>query len=298
MNATPNNGKLYSLQRTVFTLLLAAVLASGHSFGASTFGEGTKSTPRAVGKISGKLIINGSIPMAPMIAEIAKRFEVLHPGTQIEVHNEGSVEGLRDVREGKATVGMLTRVLTDQESYLTAYPVARDAVCIIIHKDNLVISLTSQQIRDIYLGRITNWKNAGGSDAGIDVIHGTSGTGSVDMFLRYFRIKDDALKTGKVLRLTPDRIKAVHANRNAIAYVSVGAAERTMKAGVPIKLLPAEGVSATSRSLRRGQFPISRPLTLITKGTQSELTREFIRYALSSNVNGIIEKHDFVAYRD
>jgi phosphate transport system substrate-binding protein len=193
---------------------------------------------------------------------------------------------------------MLTRALSDKEGDLTSYPVARDGVCVIVHKDNPVTALSSQQVVDILAGRIINWNKVGGSNAGIDVINGVSGSGTVDIFLQYYKIKYEEIKPRTVLRSSSDRTNAVAENRNAISFASIGEAERKMKAGVPIKLLPAEGVLATARTLRSGNYPIARPLTLITSDTVNELTRGFIRYALSPSVTGIIVKHDFVPYQD
>jgi phosphate transport system substrate-binding protein len=236
--------------------------------------------------------------MAPMIKKIAQRFEALHPGTQVEIHDVRTAGGLSDVRQGRASIGMLTRALSDKENDLTSYPVARDGVCLIVHKDNRVSALTSQQVVDIYLGKIVNWDKVGGSHAAIDVINGDPNSSAADVFVRYFKIKYDEIKPRMVLGSSSDRIKGVAENRNAISYASVGEVERNIRAGVPVKSLPAEGVSPTARSLRSGNFPIARPLTLFTKGAENELTKEFIRYALSPNATGIIEMNGFVPYQD
>jgi phosphate transport system substrate-binding protein len=151
---------------------------------------------------------------------------------------------------------------------------------------------------DIYVGKIVNWNKAGGSNTAIDVINGGSTSSAADAFLKYFKIKYDEIIPRMVLLNSSERIRAVAENRNAISYASIGEAERLMKAGLPIKLLPADGVSATTRTLRTGNFPIARPLTLITKGTGDELSTEFIRYALSPNVTATIVTHDFVPYKD
>jgi phosphate transport system substrate-binding protein len=286
------------LQSTAHALLLATILASAGSFGAGLPGDSAKSAPRASGKISGKLIISGPSTMAPMIGEIARRFEALHPGTQVEIQDSSAAAGLSDVRQGKTAIAMLTRALTDKESDLTSYPVARDGVCIIVHKDNPVKLLTSPQVVNAYTGRIVNWNRLGGSDAAIDVVIGEQSGSALDALARYFGIKYDEIRPRAVLRSSSDRIKTVAENRNAISYVSIGEAERNMRAGVPIKMLPAEGVLATARTLRSGNYPIARSLTLITSGTENELAREFIRYTLSPGVTGIIVKYDFVPYQD
>jgi phosphate transport system substrate-binding protein len=299
-NAVVNNEATNQLKKSMQVLLLATIFVCAAAFSASLFGEGAKGATRAAEKITGKLIVSGPGTMAPMIMEIAKRFEALHPGAQVEIHDTRTSggRGLSDLRQGKAAIGMLTRALSDKETDLTAYPVARDGVCLIVHKDNRVSAITSQQVVDIYLGKIVNWDKVGGAHVAIDAISGDSNSSATEVFVKYFKLKNDQIKPRLILSSSAERIKAVAENRNAVSYASIGELQRNIKAGAPVKSLPAEGVSATARSLRSGNFPIGRPLSLVTMGAENELTKAFIRYALSPNAAGIIETSGFVPYQD
>ena len=93
-------------------------------------------------------------------------------------------------------------------------------------------------------------------------------------------------------------LKAVASDPDTIGYVSVGEAERTATRGVPIKLLAIDGVAASSRSIRSGDFPISRPLNFVSKELPVGLTKDFVSYCLSSEVTDLIEQYDFTAYFD
>jgi ABC-type phosphate transport system substrate-binding protein len=115
----------------------------------------------------GKLIITGSSTMAPLVSEIGKRFERLHPGTRIDVQTGGSSRGIADTVTGLADIGMVSRALKSQERALHGATIAHDGITMILHQDNPVHELTDKQIKAIYTGDITNWKTVGGPDAPI-----------------------------------------------------------------------------------------------------------------------------------
>lgn len=246
----------------------------------------------------GKLLLTGSSTMTPLMKEIAKRFEAIHPGARIEVQAGGSGRGIADVRQGKADIGMASRPLTDAEQDLFGFAIARDGVCIILHRDNPVKTLTSRQIVDIFTGRTTNWKKVGGRDAPVTVLNATAGYSSAELFIHHFKINHSEIKAHQTVGDNPTRIKSISENPNAIVYVSVGEAERKARAGAPIKLLPVDGVAATSRNVRSGNFPISRPLLLVTSSLPKGLAKEFIEFSLSPQVADLILAHDFVPYTD
>jgi phosphate transport system substrate-binding protein len=127
-------------------------------------------------QLTGKLVITGSSTIAPLIAEIGKRFESSHPGVRVDVQAGGSSRGIADAREGLADIGMSSRLLKEQEKDgLVSYLFARDGVCFLVHKNNPVSELSDQQIRDIFTGKIANWKQIGGRDAPITVINRADG---------------------------------------------------------------------------------------------------------------------------
>ena len=95
-----------------------------------------------------------------------------------------------------------------------------------------------------------------------------------------------------------ERIAAVAADPHAVIWLSVGEAERKARSGVPIKLLAIGGVPASSKSIRSGNYPISRPLTLVTLGTPTGAARAFIEFCASSQVTDLVLAFDFVPYLD
>lgn len=255
---------------------------------------GTASHP----KHSGKLIITGSSTLAPMVSAMAKRFSEKHPDVHIEVQAGGSMRGINDVRQGISDIGMVARSLGDKELDLKSFPIARDGVCLVVNKDNPIETLSARQVVEIYTGSVTNWKDVGGRENPITVISRSEGRAVIELFADYFKVNEADIKAQMVVGDNPEAIRAVLDNPGGIVPVSVGQAERDAAAVQPIKLLPVDGVIATSRNVRTGNFPISRSLTLVTKGQPTGLLSAFIDFAASSDVSDVVRTYDFVPYRD
>jgi phosphate transport system substrate-binding protein len=243
---------------------------------------------------TGKLVITGASTLAPLIAEIGKRFESLYPAVRIDVQSGGSSRGIADARQGLADIGMVSRAMKEDERDLSAFPVARDGVCPILHQENPVQALTDEQVVAIYTGNITNWKVVGGTDAPITVVNKADGRSTLEVFLQYFKLKNVDVKAQVVIGDNEQGVKTVAGNRNAIGYVSIGTAEYDADHGVPIKLLPIGGVVASTESVQKGVFPLSRPLHLVTRTSPSGLAKAFIEYAQSKAVHDLIKQQYFV----
>ncbi|MDF0649923.1 MAG: phosphate ABC transporter substrate-binding protein [Nitrospira sp.] len=248
--------------------------------------------------LSGKLVITGASTLAPLIAEIGKRFESLHPKVRVDVQTGGSSRGAADTRQGLADIGMVSRMMKDEEKDLHAFQVARDGVGIIVHKENPVQALTDDQVVAIYTGKITNWKEVGGKDAPFTVVNKAEGRSTLEVFLHYFKLKNSDVKAQVVIGDNEQGVKTVAGNRHAIGYVSIGTAEYDESQGVPIKLLSVGGVAASTETVRNGTFPISRPLHIVTRTPPVGLIKAFIEYAQSKAVHDIIKQQYFVPLVD
>lgn len=248
--------------------------------------------------LSGKILISGASTMTPMMAAVGKRFSSMHPGVQIEVQTVGTAQGVENVTSGKADIGMASRALTDKESGLYSFAIARDGVCLVVHKNNPVRSLTNRQVSDIFTGQIDNWSKVGGRDAPISPINAMEGLGAVELFTHFFNIRYSAIKSPIVANNNLERVKVITENPNGIGYMSFGIAQNQADAGAPIKLLPVDGVAATTKNIRSGNYPISRPLLLVTKAVPAGLVKAFINFSLSSQITDIVLQHEFVPYLD
>lgn len=245
-----------------------------------------------------RIIITGSSTVAPVLSDLARLYEKTHPDIRIDVQSGGSSRGIADVRNNIAAVGMVSRALKEKESDLTPYTFARDGLSIILNAKNPVTKLTKQQIQDIYLGKISNWKELGGKDAKIVIVNKAEGRSTLELFLKFFALKNSEIKASIIIGDNEQGIKTVSKNPNAIGYVSVGAAEYNRSVGVPIKLLPYEGVSASVENVRNGSYSLLRDLNLVTSGPVLEPTKKFIAFVKSRSAKTTIKEHFFVATED
>jgi len=277
--------------RSLTIVLLIAIFAVFTMFVADGSSEDQNSAQE---QISGKLIITGSSTIAPLVSEIAKRFEAQHSDVRIDVQMGGSSRGVADVRQGISNIGMVSRNLKDSEQDILVFPIALDGITMIVHKSNPIEELTNEQIVGIYTGEITNWKQVGGKDAQITVVSKAEGRGTLDLFLNHFQLKNSAIKPQVIIGDNEQAVKTVSGNKNSIAFVSVGTAEYDFSIGIPIKLLPLNGVAASTENIQNGTFPMSRKLHLITNSPPKGLVKAFIEYANSNEVVDIIEEQYFV----
>jgi phosphate transport system substrate-binding protein len=252
----------------------------------------------AMDQLTGKLVITGASTLAPLIAEIGKRFENLYPGVRIDVQSGGSSRGVADARQGLSDIGMVSRAMKEDERDLSAFPVARDGVCPILHRENPVQALTDEQVVAIYTGKIINWKTVGGVDAPIIVVNKAEGRSTLEVFLQHFKLKNSDIKAQVVIGDNEQGVKTVAGNRNAIGYVSIGTAEYDAVHGVPIKLLPIGGVAASTENVQKGVFPLSRPLHIVTRTPPVGLAKAFIEFAQSKAVYDLIRQQYFVPLAD
>jgi len=247
---------------------------------------------------SSKLVITGSSTAAPLVTEIAKRYETLEPAVRIDVQTGGSSRGIADAATGLAHIGMSSRALKASEKEgLQPYVLAQDGVCFLVHASNPVDTLTDEQLKAIYTGQVNNWKEVGGRDAPITVVNRAQGRSELELILDYFELAPDAIEADLVVGENQHGIKTVAGDPNAIVYMSVGTAEYEKNQGTPIKLLPLRGVAASSDTVAKGRFPLSRPLILIAQPEPEDGVRSFLKFALSTNVHGLIRSQAFVPVR-
>ena len=146
-----------------------------------------------------KLVLTGSSTIAPLVLEIGKRFEKLNPGTRVDVQSGGSTRGVNDARTGLVDIGMTSRALKPEESDLTAYRIASDGIGIILHQKNPVQSLSNEQIKDVYIGKITNWQQLGGEDRKITVVNKAEGRSTLELFLHHFQLDNREIRAHVII---------------------------------------------------------------------------------------------------
>lgn len=249
----------------------------------------------ALGAAEDRLTVTGSSTIAPLVAEIAKRFEQVHPGVRIDVQTGGSSRGVQDAASGLAGIGMASRELKAEErERMVAHLLALDGVAVIVHRGNTIAALGQEQIVGIYTGRITDWSAVGGKPGRITVVNKAEGRSTLDLFCHHHGLENADIKAHVVIGDNEQGVKTVAGNPGAIGYVSIGTAQVSADSGVGIRMLPMDGVVASTRAVLDRTWPLARPLNLVTRGEPTGLVKEFLAFALSKDMDDIIAGLAFV----
>ena len=137
----------------------------------------------------------------------------------------GSSRGITDIKQGTSDIGMVSRKLNPKESDLTSHLLAKDGFSIIVHESNPILELSEDQIKQIYLGKIDSWKSLNDIDKKITVINNAEGRSTLEVFIKYFNLKNTQIKPSIIIGDNEQAVKLVVNNPHAIAYVSIGTAE-------------------------------------------------------------------------
>lgn len=241
------------------------------------------------------LKIAGSTTVQPIVSKVAEEYMEKNPDVFISVQGGGSGTGIRMVAEGSVDIGDASREIKqseyDKTPDLEPYAIAVDGIAVVVHPSNPLVDLTKEQIKKIFAGEISNFKEFGGHDKEIVVVIRESGSGTRATFEEL--VMDGKEPVSDALQKPSNgAVKAtVSGNPNAIGYIGVGYIDNSVKA------LKIDGVSPSRDTIKNGSYPIFRRLYLITKGDATGLTRDFIDFVLSDEGQKIVEEKGFVSVR-
>lgn len=237
--------------------------------------------PSSAMALSGTLTLSGSSTVTPVAQLLKTAFIKKYPSVKITISESNSGQGRSDAATGRAMIGMSSSdlVAADKAKGLVGTALARDALSIIVNPKNSRKNLTFAQVQAIFAGKITNWKQVGGSNAAILVYGRVPGSGTYDFFKAQF-ITPGKLTFGKnVKQLGTNGLvrNAVAENANAIGYVSMAYVNTTVRA------VSIGGVAPTRTNAISGKYRFVRKLWWVTKGTPKagSLTKAFIDYSLT-----------------
>lgn len=242
--------------------------------------------------LSGRIMIAGSTSVQPLADELAKYFMQQYPKVSIEVQGGGSSVGIKSAIQGIVDIGTSSRELTEDESkQLSAkgwqeIKIAEDGIAVIVHKSNPVSNLTIEQIRDIFSGKIKNWKEVGGKDAKIVVVTREEGSGTRGAFEEIVMGKSSKITDSAIVQPSTGAVKTtVLQDENAIGYISIGVLDSTVK-GVKV-----EGVEPSEKNVKLGKYKIKRPFLFLVSKNPSKVTKAFVDFVLSDEGQAIVAKN-------
>ena len=232
----------------------------------STVAASSEAAPaETTANLSGSISMVGSTSMEKLANALSEAFMEEYPDVTVTAEFVGSGAGIEAVTNGTADIGNSSRSLKDEEKAagVVENVVAIDGIAVCVDPANEVADLTKEQLTNIYNGTITNWKEVGGADEPIIVIGREAGSGTRGAFEELVDLKD-ACKYANELDSTGAVIAKVASTPGAIGYASLDALDDSVKA------LSLEGVEATAENIKAGNYFLSRPFVMATKGEISE----------------------------
>ena len=229
-------------------------------------------------ELTGSITMIGSTSMEKLANALAETFMEKNPGVTVSAEFVGSSAGIEAVLNQTADIGNSSRNLKDEEKQNGAVEnvVAIDGIAVCVDASNTVKDLTKEQLADIYTGKVTNWKDLGGSDTPIVVVGREAGSGTRDAFEELVGVKD-ACTYANELDSTGAVIAKVASTPGAIGYASLDAVDDSV---ITVAL---EGVEATAENIKAGNYFLSRPFVMATNGeieAQSELVKAWFEFVL------------------
>ena len=232
----------------------------------STVAASSEAAPaETTADLSGNLSMVGSTSMEKLANALSEAFMEEYPDVTVTAEFVGSGAGIEAVTNGTADIGNSSRSLKDEEKAagVVENVVAIDGIAVCVDPANEVADLTKEQLTNIYNGTVTNWKEVGGADEPIIVIGREAGSGTRGAFEELVDLVDGC-KYANELDSTGAVIAKVASTPGAIGYASLDALDDSVKA------LSLEGVEATAENIKAGNYFLSRPFVMATKGEISE----------------------------
>ena len=242
-----------------------------------------------------QLMVTGSSTVAPLVQELAIRFEAARTGVRVDVQTGGSSRGITDASLGRADVGMSSRGLVEDEAEaLTEHLLAWDGVGFVVHASNAVPELGLDELRGIFTGAIRDWSEVGGPPGEIVVVDRADGRSELALVKTHLGVSATALRADVIAGENSQVVKTVVANPLAISYLSIGTSEVEIARGAALRLLALDGVEASSSAVRDGRYPLARPLVLLTSAETGALGHAFVDFALDAAHADLVEDAAFV----
>jgi phosphate transport system substrate-binding protein len=241
-----------------------------------------------------KLTIKGSDTMLHLMSIWAERYMNENPNVSISITGGGSGVGIAAMLNGDLDITASSRTISKEELSVAAkrnivpilHKVARDGITFVVNSENPVGNLSLEQIKGIYTGKITNWKELGGVDHKISVLSRQSSSGTYVYLQKSVLKREDYTPKARLMPTNASVLQEVSKNKWAIGYLGFAhfnnSRERVKVLGIQKTGRNMEPpVKPSEKTIRNKTYPISRTLNLYTNGKPSKEAQDFLDYVTS-----------------
>ncbi|MBQ2900367.1 MAG: phosphate ABC transporter substrate-binding protein [Agathobacter sp.] len=239
-------------------------------------------------QLNGNITLNGSTSMNKLANALREGFMTANPGVTVNVEFTGSGTGIQAAIDGTTDIGNSSRALKEEEiqAGLVENIVAIDGIAVIVNKGVTVVDVTSEELAKIYKGEIKNWSELGGKDEPIVVVGRESGSGTRGAFEELLEV-EDWCDYAQEIDSTGGVLSTVANTGGAIGYISLDVIDDS------VTIMAIDGVVASEETIVAGDYMLSRPFVMATKGAiseQNELVQAFFAYIESEEGQSIIKQ--------
>jgi len=285
---------------TILILLMIGLVFLGIGCTGTKNNEGSSPTEGTPAGESEGIFLKGSDTVLPLAQAEAEEFMNENSGKSITVTGGGSGVGIAALIDGEVNIATASREMTDDEIKSAEAKgikpvktdIAYDGITVVVNPANSVSNLTFNQLRGIYNGSISNWKEVDGADAPIAVISRDSSSGTYKDFQKDVLLGDEYRPDALTQPATGSVVAEVSQNTNAIGYIGFAYLDNSTKA---LSLDNGNGsVAPTAENILSGAYPLSRPLSFYTNGEPSGLTKEFTDFVTSEKGQNIVSTVGYI----
>jgi len=246
--------------------------------------------------LAGRLVIKGSTTLLPIAQKAAEDFMKLYSDVNISVSGGGSGNGIKAIIDGTTDIAGASRFIKDKEVKFATekgvlpvpHRVALDCVVPVVHPTNVLGDISSDGLKKIYTGKITNWKEFGGPDKRIVVVSRDTSSGTYEVWHKKV-LKKERVTPKALLQASNGAVAQIVAkNKYAIGYIGIGYINEDVK---PLKV---GGIEATPTTALNGTFPVSRALFMFTNGWPTGDVMSFINFVVSPAGQKIVKEEGYV----
>lgn len=238
--------------------------------------------------------VTGASTVYPIVVMAGEELQRTR-GLKVDAQAGGSTRGFEDTVAGRNDLGAMAREPTPEEdAQVLKFPIAQDGVGIVVHASNPVPGVTTEDLRHIYRKEVRNWRKLGGDDAEIIVVNKAAGHATLETFLQHTGLDREELAFDVVAGDNAQVIRVVSNTANAIGYVSMGEVIHSIEDGVPLRLIPLDGVEPTLGAVKSGQYPMYRTLYLVSLKEPQGASRDLLDFLSSEDGRKVIERGNYV----
>ncbi len=246
-----------------------------------------------------KVVIKGSTTVLPITLKASEEYKKISD-TLISIEGSGSGNGIKALIDGTCDIANSSREMKAEEREsargkgqdIKEIAISYDMIIPVVHPANPVRNLTIDQLREIYAGNITNWREVGGADMKIVVISRDSSSGTFEYWNEKVMKKGDISRSALLQASNGAVVTAISQNKKAIGYIGYGYLNKNVKA------IDVNGVHGTIENGKSGKYPISRKLYMYVNS--KKLSKEadgFIRFILGAKGQALVKEQGFIPLR-